>query len=170
MYTVWHMEVWIDESAVQSWLTGWLRGQGLREVLASGKLGGVSGSENYQGGCIEAKHGKCRVAKWGGKLGEHVCGKVRLGAREVAQCRRLLRAAGVWEDRAAEVHKISDMSEGTKPFDCFAMWGVWSGFAFGFSCGRLAVVDARKLAAFIGRGGVSIGDKEIKELGGVWVR
>lgn len=120
--------------------------------------------------CVEAKcvacNGKCRKKQTGGREG--ICG-TRLAFSKIEEGQRTAcrRAKG---EGVPLVHKISDSGIGYKPVDMVAMWRVWAGFCFVWSCEevcRAYLVETDAMEAFIearkGRG--SISEEEAGEIG-----
>ena len=98
-------------------------------------------SRSSVGACaaaFELKHVACA-----GRTGSRVacsaaecCGRLAIGEHEEMQADALRYACGLGLKRAAKAHKISDMSAGYKPFDCFTFGrGTVARFVMGWTCG-----------------------------------
>lgn len=119
---------WGSEAEMQMSFTRWLKGADGEAWMSA--RGGV--------GAFELKHVSCK--------GKPSCTPLRCGSRlrisehEEGQAEMLLRAIGKGGGGVGRplVHKISDMSAGVKPFDCFYMKAstdvVVSMFVVGWSC------------------------------------
>lgn len=88
---------------------------------------------------FELKHVACE-----GRAGSRVActpsvcaGRLSIGEHEEMQVDALRYASGLGQKRKAKGHKISDMSAGYKPFDCFVLgFGAVCRFVMGWTCGK----------------------------------
>lgn len=87
---------------------------------------------------FELKHVRCEGRK-GPRAActpTRCAGRLAIGEHEEMQADALRYAAGLGAKRQAKAHKISDMSAGYKPFDCFVLGrGTLARFVIGWSCG-----------------------------------
>lgn len=127
---------WKDEAAMQTDFTHWQTSQaGILWVIRRSSVGACAAA-------FELKHVACA-----GRSGvrafctSDLCASLlRIGEHEEMQADALRYASGHGVKRKAKAHKISDMSAGYKPFDCFTMGlGVVARFVVGFSCARAII-------------------------------
>lgn len=129
---------WRDEADMQTDWSPWsVSGEGLDWIAAHGGGKAPDGSATIAG-AFELKHVRCEGRK-GPRVactGARCASRLEIGEHEEMQADALRYAAGLGSKRGAKGHKISDMSAGYKPFDCFVLGrGTLARFVMGWSCG-----------------------------------
>lgn len=123
---------WDSEASMQSDFSHWQTSpEGISWVMDRSPLQAAAAA-------FELKHVVC-----GGRKGKRTActpslcaGRLAIGEHEEMQADALRYACGQGAKRGAKGHKISDMSAGYKPFDCFVLgYGVVCRFVMGWSCG-----------------------------------
>lgn len=97
--------------------------------------------------------------------------RLGIGEHEEMQADALRYASGLGQKRKAKGHKISDMSAGYKPFDCFVLgFGAVCRFVMGWTCGkgrmaRVYAVPFEAIEAWRAAGVASITEAMAAEVG-----
>ncbi len=125
---------WRDEAGMQTDFSPWsVSGAGLDWIagMNPASVGNIAAA-------FELKHVRCegRKGKRAACTPTRCAGRLAVGEHEEMQADALRYAAGRGTNRGAKGHKISDMSAGYKPFDCFVLGrGTLARFVIGWSCG-----------------------------------
>lgn len=118
---------------MQSDFSPWQVGpSGVAWVRARSVVGACAGG-------FELKHVACegRAGIRSACTSQLCASRLGIGEHEEMQADALRYASGLGQKRKAKGHKISDMSAGYKPFDCFVLgYGAVCMFVMGWSCGR----------------------------------
>lgn len=134
---------WRSEADMQSDFSRWQVSQaGILWVMERSPLGAIAAAFELKHVACEGRTGK-RVACSGSLCAE----RLSIGEHEEMQAEALRYACGLGAKRQAKGHKISDMSAGVKPFDCFTLgYGAVCRFVMGWSCGLASGGRARAYA------------------------
>lgn len=123
---------WKSEAAMQSDFSRWqVSPAGISWIVERSPLRAVAAAFELKHVACSGLHG-ARVA-----CGPDLCaGRLPIGEHEEMQADALRYASGHGAKRHAKAHKISDMSAGYKPFDCFVLgYGAVARFVMGWTCG-----------------------------------
>ncbi len=131
-----------DEAGMQSAFTRWARSP-VAATWIGERNGGIVAA------AFELKHVACKGMR--ACTPARCASRLRIGEHEEGQLEALRRAQGAdaARGRPTLAYKISDMSAGYKPFDCFVLGGgVGAWFVVGWSCPRACRTRVRAVAAF----------------------
>lgn len=152
---------------MQTDFTAWqVSPSGVAWVISRSSVGACAAAFELKHVCCDGRDG-IRSACIPGQCAS----RLAIGEHEEMQADALRYACGLGLKRAAKAHKISDMSAGYKPFDCFTFGhGSVCRFVMGWSCGhapaaRVYAVGFEAVEAWRCNGVASITEAMAAEVG-----